>query len=178
MLLALLLSILGLCAVFDFNRGFPHPWTLLSAQLGGHLYCGNVFIPCTDSSHLHSIYVERLLLFRNKNKKRKIKQNTESFPSCHFPLLLDGGFSAWVAPCLRLWFRSTMKPTHIWMGKAILILSLTSFIITCSNIQQMTTQCLISFNRKTAKITHNHQHLQKQRSEAVALKSSIPKTFH
>lgn len=178
MLLALLLSILGLCAVFDFNRGFPHPWTLLSAQLGGHLYCGNVFIPCTDSNHLHSIYVERLLLFWNKNKKRKIKQNTESFPSCHFPLLLDGGFSAWVAPCLRLWFRSTLKPTHIWMGKAILILSLTSFIITCSNIQQMTTQCLISFNRKTAKITHNHQHLQKQRSEAVALKISIPKTFH
>lgn len=169
MLLALLLSILGLCAVFDFNRGFHIP-ELFSLHSWVGICTVVMFLFHVRITAICTVFILNVSYCSEiKNNKRKIKQNTESFPSCHFPLLLDGGLSAWVAPCLRLWFRSTLKPTHICMGKAILILSLTSFISICSNIQQMTTQCLISFNRKTAKITHNHQHLQKQRSEAVAL---------
>ncbi|XP_044030222.1 lysosomal membrane ascorbate-dependent ferrireductase CYB561A3-like [Siniperca chuatsi] len=86
MLLALLLSVLGLCAVFDFHRG--------------------VHIP--DLYSLHSwVGICTVVMFT-------------------FQLVL--GLAGFLLPCSPLWFRSTLKPVHIWMGKAILILSLTSCI--------------------------------------------------
>uniref|UniRef100_A0A3Q1I500 Lysosomal membrane ascorbate-dependent ferrireductase CYB561A3 n=1 Tax=Acanthochromis polyacanthus TaxID=80966 RepID=A0A3Q1I500_9TELE len=38
------------------------------------------------------------------------------------------GLAAFLLPCSAQWFHNAMKPVHIWLGKAILILSLTSSI--------------------------------------------------
>ncbi|XP_070781172.1 lysosomal membrane ascorbate-dependent ferrireductase CYB561A3-like [Enoplosus armatus] len=86
MLLALLLSVLGLCAVFDFHRGLHIP----------------------DLYSLHSwVGICTVVMFT-------------------LQWLL--GLAGFLLPCSPLWFRSTLKPLHIWMGKAILILSVTSCI--------------------------------------------------
>ncbi|XP_036973399.1 cytochrome b ascorbate-dependent protein 3-like isoform X2 [Acanthopagrus latus] len=86
MLLALVLSVLGLCAVFDFHRGIQAP----------HLYS------------LHSwVGICTVVLF-----------------AVQWVLGL-GGF---LLPCSPLWIRSSLKPVHSWMGKAILILSVTACI--------------------------------------------------
>ncbi|XP_023278107.1 cytochrome b ascorbate-dependent protein 3-like isoform X1 [Seriola lalandi dorsalis] len=86
MLLSLLLSVLGLCAVFDFHRGF-------------HI---------NDLYSLHSwVGICTVALFA-------------------FQWIL--GLAGFLFPCSSLWFRRNLKPVHVWMGKAILILSLTSCI--------------------------------------------------
>ncbi|XP_072227653.1 lysosomal membrane ascorbate-dependent ferrireductase CYB561A3-like [Leuresthes tenuis] len=86
MFLALLLSILGLCAVFDFHRaaGIPDMYSL-------HSWVGI----CT------------VVLFA-------------------FQWVL--GLAGFLLPCSPRWFRASLKPAHIWLGSAILILSLTSCI--------------------------------------------------
>ncbi|KAG7238641.1 hypothetical protein INR49_030715 [Caranx melampygus] len=38
------------------------------------------------------------------------------------------GLAGFLFPCSPLWFRANLKPVHVWVGKAILILSLTSCI--------------------------------------------------
>uniref|UniRef100_A0A3B5B9Q0 Lysosomal membrane ascorbate-dependent ferrireductase CYB561A3 n=1 Tax=Stegastes partitus TaxID=144197 RepID=A0A3B5B9Q0_9TELE len=86
MLLALLLAILGLCAVFDFHRGF-------------HI---------RDLYSLHSwVGICTVVTFA-------------------FQWVL--GLAAFLLPCSTQRLRSALKPVHIWLGKAILILSLTSSI--------------------------------------------------
>uniref|UniRef100_A0AAQ5Z5I9 Lysosomal membrane ascorbate-dependent ferrireductase CYB561A3 n=1 Tax=Amphiprion ocellaris TaxID=80972 RepID=A0AAQ5Z5I9_AMPOC len=76
----MLLAILGLCAVFDFHRGFQiHDLYSLHSWVG----------ICTVA--------------------------TFAFQMVHLP-------------CSAQWFCSAMKPVHIWLGKTILILSLTSSI--------------------------------------------------
>uniref|UniRef100_A0A8C4EU62 Lysosomal membrane ascorbate-dependent ferrireductase CYB561A3 n=1 Tax=Dicentrarchus labrax TaxID=13489 RepID=A0A8C4EU62_DICLA len=86
MLLALLLSILGLCAVFDFHSGSHIP----------------------DLYSLHSwVGICTVVMFT-------------------FQWVL--GLAGFLFPCSTTWFRSTLKPVHVWMGKAILVLSLTSCI--------------------------------------------------
>uniref|UniRef100_A0A8C7YSC7 Lysosomal membrane ascorbate-dependent ferrireductase CYB561A3 n=1 Tax=Oryzias sinensis TaxID=183150 RepID=A0A8C7YSC7_9TELE len=86
MLLALLLSVLGLYAVFDFHRAasIPHLYSL-------HSWVGL----CTVG------------LFA-------------------FQWVL--GLASFLLPCSPLWFRSRLKPVHIWLGTMVLILSLTSCI--------------------------------------------------
>ncbi|XP_074474778.1 lysosomal membrane ascorbate-dependent ferrireductase CYB561A3-like [Sebastes fasciatus] len=86
MLLALLLSVLGLCAVFDFHRVFH-----ISDMYSVHSWVGI----CTVVM---------------------------------FTLQWVLGLAGFLLPCSPPWFRSTLKPVHIWMGKAILILSVTSCI--------------------------------------------------
>ncbi|XP_054468999.1 lysosomal membrane ascorbate-dependent ferrireductase CYB561A3-like [Anoplopoma fimbria] len=86
MLLALLLSVLGLCAVFDYHRSLQIP----------------------DMYSLHSwVGICTVIMFA-------------------FQWVL--GLAGFLLPCSPLPFRSNLKPVHIWMGKAILILSLTSCI--------------------------------------------------
>ncbi|XP_028273707.1 cytochrome b ascorbate-dependent protein 3-like [Parambassis ranga] len=86
MFLALLLSVLGLCAVFDFHKAF--------------------YIP--DLYSVHSwVGLMTVVIFS-------------------FQWVL--GLAGFLFPCTPLWFRSTIKPFHMWLGKAILILSLTSCI--------------------------------------------------
>ncbi|KAM3599351.1 uncharacterized protein V6R79_004255 [Siganus canaliculatus] len=86
MLAALLLSILGLCAVFDFHR--------------------SVHIP--DMYSLHSwVGVCTVAVFA---------------------VQWIVGLAGFLLPCSSLWFRSNLKPVHIWMGNVILILSLISCI--------------------------------------------------
>ncbi|XP_062291105.1 lysosomal membrane ascorbate-dependent ferrireductase CYB561A3-like [Scomber scombrus] len=86
MLIALFLSCLGLCAVFDFHRGFHIP----------------------DLYSLHSwVGICTVVMFA-------------------FQWSL--GLAGFLFPCSPSWFRSTLKPVHIWIGKAVLILSLTSCI--------------------------------------------------
>ncbi|XP_037608721.1 cytochrome b ascorbate-dependent protein 3-like [Sebastes umbrosus] len=86
MLLALLLSVLGLCAVFDFHRVLH-----ISDMYSVHSWVGI----CTVVM---------------------------------FTLEWVLGQAGFLLPCSPPWFRSTLKPVHIWMGKAILILSVTSCI--------------------------------------------------
>uniref|UniRef100_A0A4W6CEW0 Lysosomal membrane ascorbate-dependent ferrireductase CYB561A3 n=1 Tax=Lates calcarifer TaxID=8187 RepID=A0A4W6CEW0_LATCA len=83
MLLALLLSILGLCAVFDFHKHFNLP----------------------DLYSLHSWV-----------------------GICTVAMFWILGLAGFLVPCSPLWFRNTLKPVHIWLGKAILILSLISLL--------------------------------------------------
>ncbi|XP_041816654.1 cytochrome b ascorbate-dependent protein 3-like [Chelmon rostratus] len=45
-----------------------------------------------------------------------------------FTVQLVLGLAGFLLPCSPLWLRSTLKPVHVWMGKAILILSLTSCV--------------------------------------------------
>ncbi|KAF6717856.1 Cytochrome b ascorbate-dependent protein 3 [Oryzias melastigma] len=86
MLLALLLTALGLCAVFDFHRAASIP----------------------DMYSLHSwVGLCTVLLFA-------------------FQWLL--GLAGFLLPCSPPWFRSRLKPVHIWLGNVVLILSLTSCI--------------------------------------------------
>uniref|UniRef100_A0A8C3A6L8 Lysosomal membrane ascorbate-dependent ferrireductase CYB561A3 n=1 Tax=Cyclopterus lumpus TaxID=8103 RepID=A0A8C3A6L8_CYCLU len=86
MLLALLLSVLGLCAVFDNHRSSNIP----------------------DMYSLHSwVGICTVIMFA-------------------FQWLL--GLAGFLLPCSPPRFRSNLKPVHVWMGKAILILSLTSCI--------------------------------------------------
>eukprot|EP00064_Thunnus_orientalis_P020319 superscaffoldBa00005524_g20454 len=86
MLLSLLLSVLGLCAVFDFHRSFHIP----------NLYS------------LHSwVGICTVVMFA-------------------FQWVL--GLAGFLFPYPPLWIRSALKPVHIWIGKAVLILSLTSCI--------------------------------------------------
>ncbi|CAJ1070409.1 lysosomal membrane ascorbate-dependent ferrireductase CYB561A3-like [Xyrichtys novacula] len=86
MLLALILSILGLCAVFDFHRQSHIP----------------------DLYSLHSwVGICTVIVF-----------------SLQWTLGLWG----FLFPCSPLWFPGALKPVHIWMGKAILILSVASCI--------------------------------------------------
>ncbi|XP_040915188.1 cytochrome b ascorbate-dependent protein 3-like [Toxotes jaculatrix] len=86
MLLALLLAVLGLCAVFDFHRGF------------------NI----TDLYSLHSwVGICTVTMFA-------------------FQWIL--GLAGFLFPCSPLWFRSGLKPVHIWLGKTILILGLIACI--------------------------------------------------
>ncbi|XP_070707160.1 lysosomal membrane ascorbate-dependent ferrireductase CYB561A3-like [Pempheris klunzingeri] len=86
MLLALLLSVLGLCAVFDFHRGLNIP----------HLYS------------LHSwVGICTVVLF-----------------TVQWVL----GLAGLLLPCSPPWFRRSLKPLHVWIGKAVLILSVTSCI--------------------------------------------------
>ncbi|XP_047426411.1 lysosomal membrane ascorbate-dependent ferrireductase CYB561A3-like [Mugil cephalus] len=86
MLLALVLSILGLCAVFDFHRGLQIP----------------------DLYSLHSwVGICTVVTFA-------------------FQWVL--GLAGFLLPCSPWWFRIILKPFHVWLGKAILILSLASCI--------------------------------------------------
>ncbi|XP_071322662.1 lysosomal membrane ascorbate-dependent ferrireductase CYB561A3-like [Trachinotus anak] len=86
MLLALLLSILGLCAVFDFHRSFNI----------AHLYSLHSWVGiCTVAM---------------------------------FAFQWSLGLAGFLFPFSPPGFRSTLKPVHIWVGKAILILSVTSCI--------------------------------------------------
>uniref|UniRef100_A0A8D3AK63 Lysosomal membrane ascorbate-dependent ferrireductase CYB561A3 n=1 Tax=Scophthalmus maximus TaxID=52904 RepID=A0A8D3AK63_SCOMX len=86
MFLALLLSIVGLCAVFDSHKGLnlPNMYSL-------HSWVGI----CTVAM---------------------------------FALQWILGLAGFLFPCSPLWFRSSLKPIHIWVGKAILILGLASCI--------------------------------------------------
>ncbi|XP_030006548.1 cytochrome b ascorbate-dependent protein 3-like [Sphaeramia orbicularis] len=85
MLLALLLSILGLCAVFDSHRG----------------------LKIRDLSSIHSwVAISAVIMFA-------------------FQWI--SGLAGFLFSCSPLWIRNTLKPVHVWMGKAI-VLSLTSYI--------------------------------------------------
>ncbi|XP_075953215.1 lysosomal membrane ascorbate-dependent ferrireductase CYB561A3-like [Anarhichas minor] len=86
MLLVLLLSVLGLCAVFDNHRFFKIP----------------------DMYSIHSwVGICTVIMFA-------------------FQWLL--GLAGFLLPCSPLGFRSNLKPVHVWMGKAILILTVASCI--------------------------------------------------
>uniref|UniRef100_A0A671X6K5 Lysosomal membrane ascorbate-dependent ferrireductase CYB561A3 n=1 Tax=Sparus aurata TaxID=8175 RepID=A0A671X6K5_SPAAU len=86
MFLALVLSVLGLCAVFDFHRFIHVP----------HLYS------------IHSwVGISAVVLF-----------------AVQWAL----GLAGFLLPCSPLWIRSSLKPVHSWIGKAILILSVTACI--------------------------------------------------
>ncbi|XP_041826326.1 cytochrome b ascorbate-dependent protein 3-like [Melanotaenia boesemani] len=86
MILALLLSILGLCAVFDFHRAAKIP----------------------DLYSLHSwVGICTVVMFA-------------------FQWVL--GLVGFLLPCSPLWFRAILKPVHVWLGQAVLILTLTSCI--------------------------------------------------
>ncbi|XP_053267365.1 lysosomal membrane ascorbate-dependent ferrireductase CYB561A3 [Pleuronectes platessa] len=86
MLLGLLLSVLGLCAVFDYHKGANIP----------------------DLYSLHSwVGISTVAVFA-------------------FQWIL--GLAGFFFPCSPLWFRSSLKPVHVWLGKSILILSLISCI--------------------------------------------------
>lgn len=76
----------------------PHTWPVLSAQLGGHLYCSTVYIPGTGNRFLHSTL---WVLW---------SVEVMSFP--------HSGSSVWLASCFLA----------LRCGKAILILSVTSCI--------------------------------------------------
>ncbi|XP_037339700.2 lysosomal membrane ascorbate-dependent ferrireductase CYB561A3-like [Pungitius pungitius] len=86
MLVALLLSVLGLCAVFDYHRAskIPDVYSL-------HSWVGL----CTVA-----LFASQWLL----------------------------GLAGFLLPCSPPRLRRSLKPLHVWMGKAILILSLTSCI--------------------------------------------------
>ncbi|XP_053195482.1 lysosomal membrane ascorbate-dependent ferrireductase CYB561A3-like [Scomber japonicus] len=104
MLLALFLSVLGLCAVFDFHRGFHIP----------------------DLYSLHSwLGICTVVMFA-------------------FQWGL--GLAGFLFPCSPSWFRSTLKPVHIWIGKAVLILSLTSCI------SGITEKLLLTLNGATGEL--------------------------
>ncbi|CAL1567853.1 unnamed protein product [Knipowitschia caucasica] len=86
MLVALLLSGLGLSAVFDFHTSISIP----------HLYS------------VHSwVGISTVLLFS-------------------FQWLL--GLVGFLLPCSPRWFRRSLKPTHIWIGKIVLVLTLVACI--------------------------------------------------
>ncbi|XP_069015957.1 lysosomal membrane ascorbate-dependent ferrireductase CYB561A3-like [Embiotoca jacksoni] len=86
MLSALFLSVLGMCAIFDYHKGLQIP----------HMYS------------LHSwVGICAIVLFA-------------------FQWVL--GLIGFILPCSPRWFRSYLKPVHIWLGKVILMLSLASCI--------------------------------------------------
>lgn len=86
LLLALILSILGLCAVFDNHNAQNIP---------------NVY-------SLHSwVGISTVILFASQ---------------------WVVGFTAFLLPCSPLEFRKLIKPTHVWMGAIILVLSTVSCI--------------------------------------------------
>ena len=109
------------CCVRLPHRG-KHPQPVLSAQLGGHLYCGSV---CT-SGKAANIYT-----FKCNGTSKELTQEENTFPLVISPDA-DGqwilGLAGFLFPCSPLWFRSSLKPVHVWLGKTILILSLSSCI--------------------------------------------------
>nr|XP_046230959.1 lysosomal membrane ascorbate-dependent ferrireductase CYB561A3-like [Scatophagus argus] len=86
MLLALVLSVLGLCAVFEVHR----------------------------DSHIPNLY--------------SLHSWVGMCTMVMFSLQWILGLAGFMFPCSPLWFREALKPIHVWVGKAILILSLTSCI--------------------------------------------------
>lgn len=108
----------GLVCRLWLPPGCQHPSLVLSAQLGGPLHCGVV---CVSGSKDKK---ETLVLFTIL-KKRQILNLICSVMLLHKWVL---GLAGFLLPCSPLWFRSRLKPVHIWLGTMVLILSLTSCI--------------------------------------------------
>ncbi|XP_062873789.1 lysosomal membrane ascorbate-dependent ferrireductase CYB561A3 [Trichomycterus rosablanca] len=86
LLLALLFSILGLCAVFDFHNTNHTP----------NLYSLHSWVGIVTTA----LFTAQWLV----------------------------GFGVFLLPCSPLTVRSLIKPTHVWMGSTILVLSVVSCI--------------------------------------------------
>lgn len=120
MLLALVLSVVGLCAVFSVHNAKKIP-NLYSLHSWIGIAATALFAIQVDTSETDP-FISRLC-------GRFILRRDRRFISCECPSMQwVVGMAAFLLPCSPVTLRKLIKPVHVWFGGIILTLSIVACI--------------------------------------------------
>lgn len=128
MLLAFVLSVVGLCAVFDFhnnnhiaNMYSLHSWIGITATA---LFCTQV---CKHFTHRNRITSQSVVSFLLDTAERWLLMILCSL-CLWMPVQWVFGMIGFLLPCTQISIRKLLKPIHVWFGSMILMLSIVACI--------------------------------------------------